>query len=138
LERPKTAQQLQQFIGACNWIRSTIPNFSKEIDPLQSLLLQYSKEPKSLKGSVLKKYQIAWDDASEFCFQWIKSLLSERVKLAHLDPDQTLCLFTDASDHFYGIMLSQIPISQVDKAVWEQQHSPVAFLSGKFTSSQRN
>jgi hypothetical protein len=49
-----------------------------------------------------------------------------------------LCIFTDASDHFYGIMLSQIPIRQVDNAIWEQQHSPVAFISGNFTSSQKN
>jgi hypothetical protein len=35
----------------------------------------------------------------------------------------------DASDSFYGIMLLQIPLCQIDN-VCEQEHSPVALIFG--------
>jgi hypothetical protein len=138
LERPKTAQQLQQFICACNWVRSSIPMFSKEISPLQALLQKYTCEAGSMKANVLRKFNIDWNEDHNNCFFKIKSLLSNQVKLVHLDSTQQLCLFTDASDAFYGIVLTQIPENDVEKPFEEQLHSPLAFLSGKFTKSQLN
>jgi hypothetical protein len=138
LERPKTAQQLQQFICACNWVRASIPMFSKEISPLQDLLQRYTNEAGSMKGTALRKFNIDWNDDHSTCFLKIKSLLSNQVKLAHPDLQQRLCLFTDASDAFYGIVLTQIPESDVERPFEDQLHSPLAFLSGKFTKSQLN
>jgi hypothetical protein len=136
LERPVNAQQLQQFIGACNWVRSTIPRFSEEISPLQTMLLNYTRDAKSMKGSSLRKYKLEWNEKTNLCFQHIKTLLANQVKLAHFDPQSVLCLFTDASDSFYGIMLTQINSEEVDTPIWEQKHRPIAFLSGKFSNSQ--
>jgi hypothetical protein len=127
---------LQQFIGACNWVRSTIPNFSEAIAPLQNLLVKYTKEAKSMKGTQLRKYELSWDEEANNCFNKVKRLLSNQVKLSHLDSSQILCLFTDASDYFYGIILTQIPHEDLDLKVSDQRHSPVAFLSGKFSASQ--
>ena len=31
------------------------------------------------------------------------------VTLAHPDPAKTICVFTDASEHFWGAIVTQIP-----------------------------
>jgi hypothetical protein len=79
LERPLNAQQLQQFIGACHWIRSTILNFSEAIAPLQNLFLKYLQEAKSMKGTLLRKYKVSWDEVSIQCVDNIKRLLANQV-----------------------------------------------------------
>jgi hypothetical protein len=63
-------------------------------------------------------------------------LLANQVKMAYFDPSKLLCLFTEASDYFYGTMLTQIHSKDVDKPILEKDHMPIAFLSGKFSSSQ--
>jgi hypothetical protein len=62
-----------------------------------------------MKGTPFRKYTLSWDEETNNCFNNIKFLLSNQVKLSHLDSSQILCLFTDASDLFYGIILTQIP-----------------------------
>jgi hypothetical protein len=92
LGRLVTAQNLQQFIGACIWVRSCIPEFSKEMHPLQCLLSKYISQSKPMKGSALRKYKLDWSDESNQCFERIKCLLSNQVKLSHFDEDKQVCL----------------------------------------------
>ncbi|KAH9108266.1 hypothetical protein LEN26_014132 [Aphanomyces euteiches] len=49
-----------------------------------------------------------------------------------------VCLFTDASDLFWGAVATQVPLSDLDLHLEEQRHEPLAIVSGSFTgASQR-
>jgi RNase H-like domain found in reverse transcriptase len=55
---------------------------------------------------------------------------------AHPDPAKRVCVFTDASDAFYSGMITQVPENHLDLAIQDQQHQPLAFISGRFRGSQ--
>jgi hypothetical protein len=137
IRRPENVQELQKFICACNWMRSSIPDFTKLIHPLQDLLLNYTKKANSCKGNVLKKITIVdWNQTHEKCFNDVKDSIRNLTKLNHYDPSKNLCLFTDASQYYWGVILSQISDDDVHKKFEDQKHEPLCFLSGKFSSSQ--
>ncbi|KAH9088946.1 hypothetical protein LEN26_019336 [Aphanomyces euteiches] len=49
-----------------------------------------------------------------------------------------VCVFTDASDKFWGAVATQIPSEDLSLPLEDQRHEPLAFLSGTFTgASQR-
>ncbi|KAH9181325.1 hypothetical protein AeNC1_016699 [Aphanomyces euteiches] len=52
------------------------------------------------------------------------------VPLAHPDPDKMVCLYTDASDGFWGAIATQVLCLELVAS--EQRHEPLAFLSGAF------
>jgi hypothetical protein len=54
-----------------------------------------------------------------------------------LVKEYDLCLFTDASDFHWGIILTQVPKKQLKVIVHNQEHEPLAFLSGSFNATQR-
>jgi RNase H-like domain found in reverse transcriptase len=55
---------------------------------------------------------------------------------AHPDPKQRMCVFTDASDTFNSGMITKVPEHHLDLPVHDQQHQPLAFISGIFRGSQ--
>ena len=61
-----------------------------------------------------------------------KDALRQMVTLAHPDPNKAFCLFPDASHRSWGSVLTQIPRSQEGLPVVDQDHEPLAFLSGAF------
>jgi hypothetical protein len=46
-------------------------------------------------------------------------------------------LFTDASNCHWVIILTQVPKKQLKVTVHNQEHEPLALLSGSFTATQR-
>jgi len=47
-------------------------------------------------------------------------------------------LFTDASDFYWGVILTQVPKKQLKVTVHDQEHEPWAFLSGSLKATQRH
>jgi hypothetical protein len=60
----------------------------------------------------------------------------ESMTLAFPDPDKRICVLTDASDRFYSGLVTQIDEEQLDLQMEEQDHQPLAFLSGEFKGAQ--
>jgi hypothetical protein len=56
--------------------------------------------------------------------------IKNAVELAHVDPNKVVCVFTDASESYWG---AQIPSDQRHLNVNEQAHDPLMFLSGTFS-----
>jgi RNase H-like domain found in reverse transcriptase len=56
--------------------------------------------------------------------------------LAFPDPDKRICVLTDASDRFYAGLVTQIDEKQMDLPMEEQDHQPLAFLSGEFQGAK--
>jgi RNase H-like domain found in reverse transcriptase len=61
----------------------------------------------------------------------------ESMILAFLAPDKRICVLTDASDRFYAGLVTQIHEEQLDSPMEEQDHQPLAFLSGEFKGAQQ-
>jgi hypothetical protein len=53
------------------------------------------------------------------------------------DPDNMICVLTDASDRFYASLVTQIHNEQLDLPMEEQNHQPLTFLSGEFKGAQQ-
>jgi RNase H-like domain found in reverse transcriptase len=60
----------------------------------------------------------------------------ESMTLAFPDPDKRICVLADASDRFYASLVTQIDEEQLDLPMAEQDHQPLAFLSGEFKGAQ--
>ena len=99
---------------------------------MQTLLLTITKGHGS-KKKALEKVQLGsdiWTPEVHKLFEDIKRLIADRVTLSHLDPDKQLCMNTDASDHYWAGVLTQIPLEDAAKPQAEQRHEPLAFISG--------
>ena len=132
---PVTGQDLQQWVCALNWMRQSLPKFNELIVGLDDLLQSVCKKAGSNKSSQLAKHQLAdvgWNDTHMASFVATKDALHQMVTLAHPDPDKAFCLFPDASHRSWGSVLTQIPRSQEDLPVVDQDHEPLAFISGAF------
>ena len=79
-----------------------------------------------------------WTALHDESFRAIKKGVTNAVKLAHdVREEATLCLLTDASDLFYGAILTQIPAesfeAESDPHTWP--HEPLGFISGAFRNA---
>ena len=127
------------FLCALNWMRMHIPDLAKLQQPLRSKLEVLLKGKKRTKARAFK-IPIVFNYDERKAWQAIKHALKHTVALAHPDPKQHTCVFTDASEHHYGVMITQVPQKHYDsdKHVADMCHQPLAFLSGQFKASQLN
>jgi hypothetical protein len=138
LQPPKTAAELQQFLCAMNWMRSSIPEYNHLVAPLTQLLEQCMKTTKTRKKSQLARVQLAdhgWDQDHEGQLVKCKEALVAMVPLAHPREDQVVCVYTDASADFWGAIVTQTDDEELAKPIEDQKHQPLAFLSGSFVGA---
>ena len=116
METPKTGAQLQQFVCALQWIRTTIPEFSKLTQPLREILntvLSRSKSRTKRAASRVSLESVCWGKVEDECFSSCKKVISKQFTLAHRNNTKRLNLFTDASDKFWSGIVTQIPQNEV-------------------------
>ena len=138
LSKPRNAAELQHLLTASNWLRISLPEYAKVVAALTDLLRSSQQDAGSSKKRKLRRFQLTWNDESNSAFMNLKELLRQSVELAHFhhSSEYVLCLFTDASDLFWGIMLTQVSRSEWERNdISSQRHEPLAFLSGAFSGS---
>lgn len=92
-QKPRTVKQLQRFLGAANFYRQFIPNFSTISHPLDAV--------RSGKGS------LKWTDEMEESFKKLKELMSAHTMLAYPNDSKDFIIGTDASDYGLGAWIGQ-------------------------------
>lgn len=112
---PRSAKDIQSFLGFCNFYRHFIRNYSGIAVPLTALT----------KTDV----PFVWSPEAKAAFEKLKHVFSTADILRHCDPRLQYILETDASDFALGAVLSQ---------VFEDGLRPVAFYSKKFTPAELN
>ena len=135
MSAPRTAADLQQWICALNWMRSSIPEYNRLVAPLTALLEDAMRTAKSRKKTKLERVALVdqgWSSEHDECVANCKDALARMVPLAHPRADMEICVYTDASNDFWGAVATQIPKDDVGKPADEQRHEPLAFLSGTF------
>jgi hypothetical protein len=138
---PTNAAELQQFLCAMNWLRNALPDFNRVTEPLQNILEQALQQTSARKQAEAKKIPLkkcGWTSFHDQAFDRCRHLLLHAVRLAHPDPAKMFCLFTDASDHSWGAVLTQVPLEDLNLPVADQDHTPLQFLGGKFTKNKLN
>ena len=69
---------------------------------------------------------------AEQSYNLIRKAMTNAVVTPFFDREQLTCVFTDASDDFWGMVITQIPPEEEGLPVHEQTHKPLAFVSGRF------
>ena len=140
-DEPKTAGELSEFVHCCRWMATSIPAFTERVEVLNELLenaykLSNKRTKKAIKNIALHK--LSWGSAHSNAFRSIQKSLQSAVQLAHPKQGYSTCIFTDASERFWSAVVTQTEPAQLSLPSVEQQHEPIAFLSGKFKQSEVN
>eukprot|EP00918_Siedleckia_nematoides_P052068 GHVU01113815.1.p1 GENE.GHVU01113815.1~~GHVU01113815.1.p1 ORF type:complete len:414 (+),score=39.27 GHVU01113815.1:150-1244(+) len=165
---PKDGGELYQFVSAAGWMRSHIPWFSHLSQPLWAALIKiktYLGKPAANKAACAKvelSEKVGWDDTCKKAFTTIKNAIARATKLAHPDPDKEFLVFTDASGHHWGALITQVTTEAWVKFLGERAlsakktggrqvfhidashldaladlgHEPLVFLSAEFKNAQ--
>ena len=109
---PTTKKQLRRFIGLMGYDRAFVKELSARIKPLYEIV--------SEEGKVIN-----WNNKSMDCFNEIKSVWANKLRLRMPDPNKKYVLETDASDTGLG-------------AVLKQEDQPIAYLSRLLKGAEKN
>ena len=103
MSEPKTADELCQFVHCCRWMSVVIPNFVQRVAPLVELLeAAYKKSGRRTKMAIksIKLSSLSWGAVHAHAFRSLQDSLRKAEEIAHPDPKNFLCNFTDASKYF--------------------------------------
>jgi RNase H-like domain found in reverse transcriptase len=132
---PNSGADLQQFMRALNWMRSSMPMYTALVSPLNLFLeTVYNAAGAHTKKAAgkLTLRDLGWDAVhAETCLR-CKCALAPATTLAHPRDDKRLCVFTDASQTFWSAEVTQVPSEDLDNPLADQRHEPLAFISGSF------
>ena len=113
---PKSAFDIQVFLGLANFYRRFVKNYSKIATPLTALLK--------------KNARFHWSKAAQAAFDELKARLMSGPILRHFDPAKACVIEADASDYALGGVCSQYDD--------EGRLHPVAFYSRKLLPAEMN
>ena len=136
---PHTAGQLQQAVCAMNWMRGHIPQYNQSVAPLLELLEQIYKKLGSRKKRTIANKPLAsygWSPHHDSAWRTCMDSLAKATCLAYPDDKKSICVFTDASDRFWAVVITQVPQPMLSSPIEDQDHEPLLFLSGEFKKSQ--
>jgi len=114
-ETPTTLRKTRQFLGFCNFYRKFIKDYAKVITPINSLVKKNSK--------------FNWTNEAQKAFEELKKRFKKEPILMTTDPTRPFEIFTDASNHGTGAVLTQKDENGV-------QH-PCFFYSKPFTGAEK-
>lgn len=91
---PKTAKQIQQFMGLINYFRDYIPMISKVAEPISKL-------------SHAKNVEEVWGNEQTKSFNALKDILHQDLILHYADMSKPFYIATDASQYGVSFLLFQ-------------------------------
>ncbi|POM60306.1 hypothetical protein PHPALM_30853 [Phytophthora palmivora] len=132
---PTTAGELQQFVCAINWMRESIVDYARQVAPLQKRLdasLATTKRTRRAAAGI----ELHLTVEERTAFDNVKEMLATSATLDFPDDSATTCLFSDASDTGWALIVTQVANFEPKKPATEQQHRLLHCMSGSFTGSQ--
>jgi hypothetical protein len=124
MHRPQNGADLVQHVAAVNWMRSTIPNYSKRVAPPQAALTKVfvGKSRRTKKSAAAVSLLHLGGPEEQTAFKDLQAAIRELMTLAFPDSDKRICVLTDASDRCFAGLVTQIDEEQVDLQMEEQDH----------------
>ena len=126
---PSTLKQLRSFLGAANYLRNYIRDFSVVAGPLYGMLGSMKGHGNSPLGTWSIQEQQAWTE--------LRKRIVETPTLHFLNPNRTIYLECDASDRGVGAVLFQLDdkghgLSDSDNSGADANKKIIAFVSKAF------
>eukprot|EP00924_Labyrinthula_sp_SR-Ha-C_P005510 augustus_masked-scaffold_62-processed-gene-0.16-mRNA-1 protein AED:1.00 eAED:1.00 QI:0/-1/0/0/-1/1/1/0/2107 len=131
--KPVYLHELAQLVYTANFISSVIPGFSR----IRKLLLGSNKISGKLKNLERKRIMINWDVEMNLAYDEMISAIENSMhhSLGYYNPKENIYLFTDASDRFYSLYITQTK-EEVDLvSPFKSNYRVIALSSGSFTGS---
>ena len=119
LQSPTSIKKVQAVLGAMNYVRHFIENFSTRAMPLTSML-----------GKGKEKARFLWSEDAETAFQDLKRAVLTTKPLAFINYEKEIFIRCDSSQFGAGAVLFQFDD--------EGRECPVAYASRKYTLAERN
>jgi hypothetical protein len=134
MQEPQNGANLVQYVAAVNWMRRAILNYSKRVAPIQAALAKVfeGKSRRTRKAAAAVSLLHLWGPEEQSAFKDLQAAIMESMTLAFPDPDKRICVLTDASNRFYAGLMTHTDEEQLNLLMEEQDHKPLAFLSGEF------
>jgi transposase InsO family protein len=139
--KPLTLGELRSYLATANWLRAGIPRFAEVVEPLQEVLtaaLRHARLYRVRQPNNLLLREVGWGPLADASFERIGVSIAQTVTLAFPDDAKATCVWTDASDKHWAGLVTQTEVCELEKPVAEQEHHPLAFLSGSFRDSSLN
>jgi RNase H-like domain found in reverse transcriptase len=139
MHEPQNSADLLQYVATVNWMRCAIPSYSKRVAPLQAALAKVfeDKSRRTKKTAATVSLLHLWGSEEQAALKDLQAAaIMESMTLSFPDPDKRICYLTDAFDLFYAGFMTQIHEEQLDLPMEEQDHQPLALLSGEFKGAQ--
>jgi hypothetical protein len=138
MKNPTNAAELQAFLCGLQWFRNSLPHFASLIKELQELLLFCTRTKNTCKKSLLQSFLLKpyWKEKHEIAMGKIKEALNYILTISFLLPGGKLCVFTDASENAWGILITQVMEWIKNKDIHCQDHRILGVASGIFTEKE--
>ena len=120
MPRPKTPEEVKQFLGLIGYYRKFVPRFSDLV--------------RSLTNLTRHDTEFIWTEKCDKAFKHLKDLLMEHPILRYPDPNRSYTLFMDAS----GIRWAGVLMQEFEDDKGKKKQHPICYVSGQFRGSQQN
>ena len=142
MPEPATLADAMTFVYGVAWFRNHIPYFAEIAAPLYDLWNEAMEGKKRRTTQAASKMKLCdlpgWDNGARAAFAKVKVAFAEAIRTAYYDPELRTCVFTDANDGFWSILVTQC--KEGDQLLpWAEQvgkHRPLLFESGRFRNAQ--
>ncbi len=142
LVTPANLGDLMSFVYGAAWFRNHIPYFAECSAPLYDLWNKALAKHKRKTSRAASKIQLddleQWGPKEKQAFEDVKKGLLKAITLSAFDPELQTCVFTDASDLYWGLLITQCKPKD-HLLPWNDQagkHRPLAVESGRFRHAQ--
>eukprot|EP00918_Siedleckia_nematoides_P096168 GHVU01210958.1.p1 GENE.GHVU01210958.1~~GHVU01210958.1.p1 ORF type:complete len:412 (+),score=24.43 GHVU01210958.1:968-2203(+) len=126
---PQNGAQLYQFICAAGWMRNHVPRFAQLVQPLQEVVHTVKKLVGSTKKLHCRKIpltpEVGWSEGTVAAFNSLKQALISHVRLAHPDDENEVIICTDASDKYWGGVITQVDANEWRSPLMAESHQGI-------------
>ena len=143
MPEPETLADAMSFVYGVAWFRNHLPYFAEVAAPMYDLWKDAMTGKKRKTKAIAKNIRLAdlpgWQGGGRKAFHDIKVALTEAIRTAFFDPKKKTCLFGDANDDFWCLLITQCNPGD-EKLPWPEQagkHTPLLWESGRFRHAQK-
>ena len=111
MPEPVTLAEAMNFIYGAAWFRNNIPYFAEIAGPMYDLWNTVMEGRKRKTMQVAKNMKLkdlpAWEGGAKKAFHDVRRALAESICTSFYDPELRTCVFADANDDFWCLLITQ-------------------------------
>ena len=140
---PETLAEMMNFVYGTAWFRGHILHFCEVAAPLYDIykeaMARFKRKTTQNAMKVKLKDIPEWATKGKQAFEDVKKAMSQSLETAYFDPELVTCVFGDASENFWCLVVTQCAKEDLELP-WDQQvgkHRLLALETGRFRHAQK-